>query len=103
MRCEVVNVQHADVSMHAHAIYGHHNHNFSVPGAAALLLYQSKLRPHFKTPAGERHMTAPIPDFSTLQTENAALRREIGRLQERVASLNGNAGVQRYCTHVKHQ
>ena len=46
-------------------------------------------------------MSAPGPDITTLQTENAALRHEIQGLKERVASLERNSGVQCICTHVK--
>jgi cell division septum initiation protein DivIVA len=46
-------------------------------------------------------MSAPGPDITTLQTENAALRREIQELKQRLASLESNAGVQRHCMHVK--
>lgn len=42
-------------------------------------------------------MSALGPDVATLHTENAALRREIEGLKEHVASLKGDAGVQRCC------
>jgi hypothetical protein len=56
---------------------------------------------HIPRSGRRKSMSALGPDITTLQTENAALRHEIQGLQERVASLESNAGVQCNCTHVK--
>lgn len=42
-------------------------------------------------------MSAQGPNVTTLQAENAVLRREIEGLKEHIALLKGNAGVRRYC------